>query len=311
MRKKARYTNLLILILLLVFSYFVMLFFTTFPSIFLGVIILWAIILPVLSYFPYSIIYILSIPAPIFGTWFLLMELFLKYKELSTYGIFMSPFLSVGLVLVFHMLTRKRTMFWRISKSEASRSSIAGASILFIFFGMIVLNPTALNLSTQSELFYFSVALFAYVASSMLYVNSNYRLFAISDRIGVRSFERKSSEILANIEKKFPNNLRNVDMLRYYFRESFYSYLDGDFERSFIWGYKVIREPTIVNPVEYINDKREEKQSLSDIRNTIEHSRRKGHVDTDEIKRIIRNLFDDCLDLLEREFEFITKVAGS
>jgi len=36
-----------------------------------------------------------------------------------------------------------------------------------------------------------------------------------------------------------------------------------------------------------------------------------GHVDSNKIRQIIKNLFGDCSDLLEREFVFIKEVAGS
>lgn len=74
-------------------------------------------------------------------------------------------------------------------------------------------------------------------------------------------------------------------MLQYYFSESFRSFLEGDFEKSLIWGYKVIREKTIVDPLEYVDDKRTNKPSFGHIRNTLMHPRREGHIETDKIRR--------------------------
>ena len=309
MKKLSQYTFLLLLILIIVLLYAAIIFLQTSTSVFLGIVILWAIILPVLSNFDYSFIYVISLPAPIFGTWFLLTSLFVKFFDYSVYWAALTPLLSVLLVFVFHMATRRSTMFWKVSKSNLSRGSIGGASVIFIFFGMVVLNPSVFSLNFSGVLFYFSVALLAYIASSMLYSNYHYRLFTLSSRIGVTNLKGKLRQFFANIEEKFSNQENDVEMLRYYVRESLFSYLDGDFERSYVWGYKVIRESTAVNPTEYVDDKREGLCSFSEIRNTLQHSRRKGHVDANEVRLTIKNLYKDCIDLLEREFELVKKIA--
>jgi hypothetical protein len=312
MKTKSQYRYILALILILAPLFFPTIFFgasETSETLFLVIIILWAISLPIFSSFHHSFIYVISLPAPIFGSWFLLTNLLAKYVEFSGYWALAATGLSILLVFAFHFATRSKTMFWKASKSGLTRSSIAASSAIFIFFGIFVLNPSGFSLGISSEIFYFSVAFLAYVTSSMLNINYQFRVFALNNRIGVTNVQRKLTQVLAQIEKRFPDSQRDFDVLQYYFRESLTSFLDGDFERSFIWGYKVIREKTVVNPCEYVNDKREGKPSLSDIRNTLEHSRRKGHVDTTEIKKILRNLFGDCLDLLQREFELIKLIA--
>lgn len=309
MMKQSWFLVILFLILIFTFSYFLLLYLQTQANLFLGVAILWAILLPVLSSFPYSFSYIISLPSPIFGTWLLVMTLLEKYFNLSIYLMLLAVFSALSIVYIIHALTRGRTIFWKIPMATMSRACIAGISVIFLALGMMLVNPSTFRLDAPSEIFYFSVVLFAYLTSSMLYINSSYRLFILSNRLGFLHLENELSKIWKEIQKKFPSEQKDLDLLQYYFYESLRCFLEGDFERCLIWGYKVIHEKTIVNPLEYVDDKRPNKPSFSDIRNTLEHSRRGGHVDTNEIRKIVKNLFNDCLDLLQREFVFIKKVS--
>jgi hypothetical protein len=75
-------------------------------------------------------------------------------------------------------------------------------------------------------------------------------------------------------------------------------------------GYKVIHEKTVVDPMKIVDDKREGKPSFGDIRNTLQHSRRgESHVELEKLNKIKKDLYCDCIDLLEREIIFIHKVT--
>lgn len=309
MTKQSWYIVLLFGILILALLYFALTSLQTQTNFFLGIVILWAILLPVLSSFPYSINYIISLPSPIFGTWFLLLLALGKYANLSIYLMLLSLLGSFLSVFIIHVLTRHRTMLWKISMATISRSGIASISVIFFALGMMLINPSIVMFDTPSGIFYFAVIVFAYIASSMLYINSSYRLFVLSNRLGVFHLEGALSEIWADIKRKLPDGQRELEVLQYYFYESLRCFLEGNFEKSLIWGYKVIREKTVVDPLEYIDDKRMNKPSFSDVRNTLEHSTRKGRLDANRISQVIRNIFEDCLDLLEREFIFIRRVS--
>lgn len=237
------------------------------------------------------------------------MILIEKYVNLSIYLMYLGLFSALFLVYIFHALTRGRTMFWKLPMASLARSGVAAVSVMLLGLGVVVFNPSVVVLDSTTELFFFSIVLLTYVGSSMLYINFSYRLFVLSNRLNVLHLEKVLSRIWKKIEKKYPNQRRDLDLLQYYFDESLRSFLEGDFEKSLISGYKVIREKTIVDPLEYIDDKRTNKPSFGHIRNTLMHPRREGHIETDKIRQIIRNLFNDCLDLLEREFIFIKKIS--
>lgn len=317
MKTRILYLITLFLILILAVLYFLWSYLPTvgtLSALAIGTATLWAILLPILSSFPYSFGYFFCLPSPYFGAWLMIINMMNKYVILSSnLALFalLALLLSYLLVTVLHVSTRARTMIWRIPMVSISRSSIAAVSILFLGLGIILTGPSGIKLSPINELFFFATLLLGYIASSMLYINSSYRLYVLSKKLGVQHLEKELSRMWTNIEKTYSDERRDVDLLQFYFYESLRCFIEGDFEKSFIWGYKVIREKTVVNPLEYIDDKRASKPAFSDIRNTLEHSRRKGHIDRSKIREIMRNLFNDCLDLLEREFVFVKKVSES
>ena len=255
-----------------------------------GITLLWAILPPVLFGFPQSFKYILILPSPVLGTWFLLMFAMLRFGLISGYSIIGTFVLSVAIVLLFHVLTRMGAMFWRIPIASVSRNSVAIVSIFFIFFGVMLVTPTPIPMGDTSLIFYFVVTLIAYVATSMLFLNSSYRLFTLSKRVKNGNLEKTLEKTWANIETKYSGQIDDCSMLQLYFYSSYRAFIDGDYEKSLIWGYKVIREPTVVDPTALVDDDRIGKPSFSEIRNTLEHSRRKGHVKKEDIRKILQGV---------------------
>lgn len=309
MNRHSWFTILLLLVLFSVFAYFALLYRSSQMNLFLGLAVLWTILISLLASFPYGLSYLFCLPSPVLGGWLLITIFLEKQGFLSVYFSLLAFGLSALLVFLIHFLTRTRTMVWRLSMSSLSRSSIAAVSLIFLVIGFIVANPSAINLSEAEQIFYFAVALISYVSSSMLYINYSYRLFALNNRLNFLSVQNVLSKMWVDIQKKYPTKSKDLDLLEYYFQESFQSFLEGDFEKSLDWGYKVIHENTVVNPLEYVDDKRVDKPSFSYIRNRLEHSRRGGGTEVREIRQIMKNLFAVCLDLLEREFVFIKKVS--
>jgi hypothetical protein len=76
-----------------------------------------------------------------------------------------------------------------------------------------VVNPSIAIVNMSSELFYFTAALFGYIAASMLYVNSSFRRFILNKRIGTSNLGKLLSEEWEKIEEKFPTEEKDVDLL--------------------------------------------------------------------------------------------------
>lgn len=70
--------------------------------------------------------------------------------------------------------------------------------------------------------------------------------------------------------------------------------------------YKVINEPTVIDPKERITDKRKSGPSFSDIRTILMHSRRKKvEISPEKIRETKKRLPQYTMELLQRCFAFI------
>jgi hypothetical protein len=295
-------------ILILLVVYLAWMFLQTQANLFLGIVLMWTILPPIFSNLPYSFKYALILPAPIFGAWYLFTVALLSLDLFSNYAIILATLLSLFVVYSFHLFTRTRVMFWKIPLASLTRTGMAAISAIFIPIGVMLMSSDELRLDMQNRIIFFAILLVAYVASSMLFVNSSYRYYVLSNRLKTYNMEKSLEHTWANIKKRFHEKEKDCELLQYYFSESLRAFLEGDYERSLIWGYKVIREPTVVDPTLYVDDKRLNKPSFSDVRNILEHSRRGGHVDTKKIRQIMGSLFDDSLDLVEREITLLKKI---
>jgi hypothetical protein len=116
----------------------------------------------------------------------------------------------------------------------------------------------------------------AYVLSSLHLVNRMYRYRVLCRRLGATSIKGKEKELWRNIERKFSHQESDVDLLRYYYRGTVDSFLEGSYEESFLSGHKMINEETVVVSKDYISDKLDgTPESFSEIRTILMHSRRK------------------------------------
>lgn len=300
----------IVILMALIFTagYFTLIFAKTQTNLLLGITLLWAILPPILSNLPYSFKYVLILPSPIFGSWFLLITASVGFGFLFPYWLILAPIFSLLIVMISHVLTRGRVMVWKIPLVSLSRTSLAMVSVFFILFGVILMSPSQLLFDTPTLISAVAVVFVAYVALSMLLLNSSYRLFVLSRRVNTQNLDKDLETIWSRIEKKFPQN-PDCQLLQYYFDTSYTAFIEGDYEKSLMWGYRAIREPTIVDPKKYVDDKRGEKQSFSDIRNTLEHSRRKGHVNAKDIRQTMKELFDASLDLVEREIILLNRIT--
>jgi len=87
--------------------------------------------------------------------------------------------------------------------------------------------------------------------------------------------EDKIAALWEKLLTKFPQKKDDVELLRYYFSEATRLF-EVSFEMAYFSAYKIIKEATVVDPKEYISDKREgEPSSFSEIRSILMHSRRK------------------------------------
>jgi hypothetical protein len=123
--------------------------------------------------------------------------------------------------------------------------------------------------------------------------------------------EDKIAALWEKLLTKFPQKKDDIELLRYYFSEATRLFEEGSFEMAYFSAYKIIREPTVVDPKEYISDKREgEPSSFSEIRSILMHSRRKDtKVSPKQIREIKVKLPEYALEIIQRASTLIEKLA--
>jgi hypothetical protein len=131
--------------------------------------------------------------------------------------------------------------------------------------------------------------------------------------LNTSSIEPIKRAIWQTLEAKFAGQRENLDLLRYYSMEALNSFREGAYEESFLWGYQMICEKTIVDPKSLVSDKRDGKpESFSEIRTILMHSRRKGtKIDVGTIKETKRMLPQFCVEILLRDFELLERLTSA
>jgi len=192
-----------------------------------------------------------------------------------------------------------------------SRYSIAAASAIFFMVGLLILGSPPVELNPLNKAIFYGALLLAFIMSSMLYVNSAYRYKKMCKGFGTNKIEQEMSAIWEKIGNRFSDKEKDVDLLRYYFTDAWRLFEEGAYENAFISAYKVINEETVVNPKEYVSDKREEEPaSFSEIRTILLHSRRKKiQIDVKRIRETKRKLPQYCMELLNKCYSFLNELV--
>lgn len=266
-----------------------------------------------LSNIRHASLYFVFLPVPYLGST-LISVLYLSSFEIQlVHASLLASAIPLALVTSIHLYSRKRCVIGRVRLASFSRYGLAIGSTIFYMVGVALLFPTPMELPVPNRTIFYTTLLLAYIASSILYVNSAYRYRAVCNKLGSKSFERELSEIWEVIGDKFPGRIKDLDLLRYYFADSLRSFEEGDYEKAFLSGYKVINEETVVNPKEYVSDKREgEPSSFSEIRTVLMHSRRKKtEINVKRIRDTEKELPKYCIELLQTCFMFLTRLADA
>ena len=260
-----------------------------------------------LSGIRHAFLYFVFLPVPYLGS-ALISALYLSSFEIQLFhASLLASAIPLALVTSIHLYSRRRCMIGRVPLASFSRYSLAIGSTIFYMVGVVLLFPLTMEIPVLNKTMFYPALLLAYIASSILYVNSAYRYRIICNKLGSKRIEQELSEIWEGIGDRFPDRGKDLDLLRYYFVDSLRLFEEGDYEKAFLSGYKVINEETVVNPKEYISDKKEgEPSSFSDIRTILMHSRRKKtEIDVKRIRETKKKLPQYCTELLLRCFTFL------
>ena len=259
-----------------------------------------------------SIKYYLLIPIPSLGLWMISITFLSSFAFPILYPSIIVSIFSISLPVFCHFFSRKRSFVGRIPMASISRSALGTFSLFFFMFAIILLFPSTLEFDIFTKSIYFGTLSFAYLTSMMTYVNSSFRYLLLCRKIGSNKVEKEVDTIFSKIKKRYPNNEKETDLLSYYLKDSLISFEEGDYENSFLSAYKIIREPTVVDPTKYVNDLRDGTPSkFSEIRTILMHtSRRDYDIDVNIIKTTKKKLPIYSLEMIERAIELLQKITN-
>lgn len=248
------------------------------PNLYLiGFIVTYIVLLPFLAMFRHVYTFFIILPVPYLGSWLMSIMYLSSFAIPLFQAIVLVSILPTVLATSIHLFSRNRSMIGKVPMTSLSRASIAAGSATFFIVTIMIIGPESVELPAHSKAILYSVLLFAYISSSMLYVNSTYRYRVICQMFNANRIERNLSKIWGRIGNKFPNQQKDLDLLRYYLEEALHFFVEGHYELAFASGYKVINEKTVVNPKDYVSDQRKGKPSFSEVRTVLMHSVGKRH----------------------------------
>ena len=265
---------------------------------------------PILVHFYRSVYtYIIILPIPFLGTWIISFTFLSSLNAPMPLLCLLSSLIPVSLITIMHLISRMRSVLGRVPLAVISRQGTALMSLLLLYTSIAIFGSVKLTSLNKVEIY--CMLLLFYAATSIIYVNSMYRYRLLCKKLNLRRLEPELSKLWSKIERKFADQSEKVDLLRYYFYNALYWFIEGEYEKAFMEGYKVIRETTVVDPTKYVDDKRENKPSFSEVRTVLMHSKRKKlEIDVKRIRETKKHLPQDCMDLLERDILFLKEIAN-
>ena len=276
------------------------------------ILLLYTLIAPLLAYIHHSKTYFVVLPAPYLGSWFISVMFFTSLSIPFLFTVYLISAIPAIVVTIMHLFSRKRSMLLgRIPLSSLAKIGFAEASLIFLVLGLSILSLEAVKLDPFNKVIFYGLLLVMYCSSSLMYVNSAYRYRLICKMSNTRKIEEKINAIWEKLMQKFPREKESIELLRYYFSEAIRLFEEGSYEMSFLSAYKIIREPTVVDPREYISDKREGKpSSFSEIRAVLMHSRRRDiQINPKRIRETKTKLPQYALEIIERAIKFLEKLT--
>jgi hypothetical protein len=142
-------------------------------------------------------------------------------------------------------------------------------------------------------------------------MNLTFRTLTVNKKLGVRDRNRYLRKTKDDLKKKAEKDVHaDIDLLIYYLSSSLDSFIDGDFERSFMDAYKIAfdNRRKAFKTIYVLPEDKEREKHFSEIRNLLSHAhleKRKKSEEDDEtedlqkLKDLKKKLFRETLELLK------------
>ena len=157
----------------------------------------------------------------------------------------------------------------------------------------------------------FLATMLLFVFTSVFGMNMAFRTTALNRKLGIRDKNKYLRKTKDDLLKKYTkaDAHADIDLIMYHLSSSLDSFIDGDFERSFMDAFKIIENKgTAFKNICNCSLAKDQWRYFSDIRNNLSHARIKENKSEEKktekkqqlqkLKDYKKKLFQDTLDIL-------------
>lgn len=203
---------------------------------------------------------------------------------------------------------------------DLKRITRMGMTFLAPFF--LVMNvtfsvPEFMNIPSWSLLIVVSSLIFFYITFSILGLNVVYRTRLLNEKLRTGDFNSKLNQLEAALLEKYPKKPGTVEFFSFVLRSAIDDFVYGDYERSFLDGYRIIHDRIVQDPTAIVKKKIDEKtlDEYRRIRVYLVHgflsekkSKLKVPIRVDNVMWARKALFQKTLDLIHLAFYVAEKI---
>jgi hypothetical protein len=209
--------------------------------------------------------------------------------------------LLVAMPWIVHLFTRRRL---------GDFPMISTFSIFF--FGLLLIFGLSQKIEGNTLDTFFGLTMLLFSITSIIGLNMSWRTLILNRELGIRDRQRFILKTKDELLKKNANqDVRNdVDLLMYYLRSSLDSFVEGNFDDSFMDAYKIVFDSkgTAFKAIHVLPENKDRQKRFREIRNCLSHAHideRKTKETNEEKKKDLqklkdthKRLFQDNLDIL-------------
>lgn len=227
------------------------------------------------------------------------------FSNVNLNDVLLNLIIIISLILPF-LLLYIHTKIRKIVYIDRNLNLLLIPILVSFFFTLIVLLPSPSTLSGLPHLLILVLYVISFIIFSLQNLNRKWRTTIIDSELKCHSQIELRTFYSEKIVKNKNIDSKDADLMIYYFDKSIDSFIDGDFENAFMSCYKLALEGAFKKYYDIVNYEEKQKKYVT-IRDSLAHAKiRKESESTEQLKEIMRTLFDRVIELLKiARFEFL------
>ena len=209
-----------------------------------------------LSLVPSNIAYYAYIPASFIGLEVSIIFWLNRFGMLFQHVLLISVFTAFCILTLFHYWTRQGLVIYRkflyggLGLDLKRMTRVGGMMIapFFLIMSVIFSIPDLMTIPLESILIVVSSLIFLYTTFSVLGLNVAYRTKLVNEKLGIKDFNSHLTHLGAELLKKYPHKKETVNFFSFVLRSEVDDFIYGDYERSYLDGYRIIHDKIIRSP---------------------------------------------------------------